>query len=133
MLIDNKPNMNELEKELASVEKDAIGDEQEIADNTYRTLGDKLDFEKTQIPYPNTNPYDVAIDYDDRDRMQAEKAANKRQWDEIRALQEYYNNESLYVGHVRLNDRVDYLIMDSPLLQSKCLDLYSSLFFDKCR
>ena len=128
MLIDNKPNMNELEKELASVEKDAIGDEQEIADNTYRTLGDKLDFEKTQIPYPNTNPYDVAIDYDDRDRMQAEKAANKRQWDKIRALQEYYNNESLYVGHVRLNDRVDYLIMDSPLLQSKCLDLYSSLF-----
>lgn len=126
MHTDTNPNMNELEKELASVERDALDEERQNAKNNYRILDQELESLVSQIPYPNTTRYTTASNSEDRERLNDEKNANMRYWNKIRDLQEYCDNGSLYSGHVQLNNGQDYYIMDSAFLKSKYLGDTSS-------
>lgn len=128
MINSTEKNMSELEKEIASVEIDAVDDEQQYADNNYSALDYELSIYESEIPYPNTHPYDVGQDYDDIERIQTEKAHNKRFWDKCEAQKNYCNNGSLYSGHLQMKDGTSFYIMDSPRVKSKLPNDYTKFY-----
>ena len=67
-----KHNMSDLEKEMASVETDAVSEEQYNADRNYLSLDNELKSIIDSIPYPDVEPYSVGIDYDDISNIQHE-------------------------------------------------------------
>ena len=111
-------SMSELEKEIATVEMDAIFEEQNNADENYSLLDKELERTESQIPYPETKQYAVTSDYDERERLKHEMNSNQVYWDLCKRLEKYCNNGSLYYGHLRVNNK-DYYIMDGYGLETK--------------
>ena len=72
-------NMKELEKSLVVAVTSAKSEEQTYADDLYRHVDiEKKEIEKA-MPYPRTGEYDTGIDYEDIERIEYEKGANKPQ------------------------------------------------------
>ena len=117
-----KHNMNDLEKEMASVENDAVAEEQSNADKNYAYLDGELKSIIDSIPYPDVEPCSFGIDYDDRDEIQHEKHVNKPYWEKRDIISMYCNNGSLYSGHLLLPSKNIY-IMDSHRTDTKCFNI----------
>lgn len=56
-------NMLSLEKELTSIEEDALADERESVERNYDLL--EQERKEIRIPFPEVHPYDTGIDYED--------------------------------------------------------------------
>lgn len=119
--MDNKKlNMSDLERDMASVETDAIVEEQYNADRNYTTLDNELKNIISRIPYPKTDKYTTGIDYEDIDRIKYEKNSNQPYWEKRDKVKMYCDNGSLYSGHLNVYN-TDYYIMDSRVLDTKIL------------
>lgn len=116
-----QPDMMDLEQFMASTESDAKEDEQLCADSNFHFLDSELAYTKKSIPYPDTQRYSVSSDYSEISELSYEKRVNKPYFDKIKALSEYCDSDSLYEGHVRINNN-DFFIMDDSLLESMSLD-----------
>lgn len=110
-----------LELEIASVEANALDEEKVNARNAYDVLNNQLRTIEKQIPYPNTEPYTKAVDYEDNQRVQWEKSLNKPYWDKCNQLRAYSENGRLYCGHLYDSSTGEYYIMDSTL-ESRILE-----------
>lgn len=117
-----KPNMSDLEKELALVESDAVVEEQYNADRNYHALDNELEEVIAEIPFPETEKYSVSPYYDDIERLNYEKGQNAPYWHEKQNLEKYCSNGTLYTGHLRVNG-TDYYFMDKHLVDTKKLVL----------
>lgn len=115
-----KLNMSDLEKDMASVETDAVVEEQNNADRNYAALDNELKTIISKIPYPETGKYMTGIDYEEIDRLKYEKRSNQPYWEERDKVQRYCDNGSLYRGHLNLNN-TNYYIMDNRMLDTKIL------------
>lgn len=104
----------ELEKEIASVETDAVEEEKYNASSAYAILDKQLEEIIDQIPYPDTKEYTTGSDYDEILKIQEEKSLNRPYWEKRDAQMAYCNNGRLYCGHLVL-DNNEYYIMDSRL------------------
>ena len=118
-------SMKALEAELASVEVDALSEEKENAKENYKILYDEYAALNHKLPYPNVKKSDVAHDYEGINDLKFKKDRNKPFWDEMANIREYYNNDRLYVGHMRLNGD-DYYIMESTNLDTKIIDRHGT-------
>lgn len=118
--MNRKPNMSDLEKEMAMVETDAIVEEQYNADQNYLCLDNELRDVVSQIPYPQTQMFTVGNDYGDIDRLSYEKSCNKPYWEKQDELQKYCDNGSLYTGHLNLNG-TNYYFMEKNFCHTKII------------
>lgn len=98
--------MINLEDEVIIGERDAKAEEQVNIDNNYAII--KANIDSLVLPYPDITPYSTGIDYEDRDAVQAKKDANKPIWDKQDKLKEYYDNDKLFCGHVRIGTEEHY-------------------------
>lgn len=120
-MIKNTVDMMQLEQEIASVETNAVDEENHNAQVNYAHLDEELQNIIRQIPYPDTNPYDTGYDYEDCDRLKYEKSQNRKWWDLRDKLQLYCDDGSLYCGHIRFNGGKDYYVMDSFEFESRTI------------
>lgn len=115
-------NMSGLEKEIALIETDIVVEEQYNADTNYSFFDNELKKVIAQIPYPGTELYTTAVDYEDRDRIIHEKESNKPYWNERDSIKLYCDNGSLYCGHLNFSG-THYYIMDSRLVPTKLINV----------
>lgn len=108
-----------LEQQMASVEADALVEEQGNAKQNYGKLRSEL--QAIRIPFPDITPYATGMDYSDISDIQYKKKQNRPYWEAQELLTRYVNNGKLYCGHMRSADGIDYYIMDSPDLPSRTL------------
>lgn len=120
----NTPDIIELEKEVASVETDALEEEKYNASNVYSILDRQLSELEEKIPYKDIRPFDTAHGYDEIARLQHKKSVNKSYWEKRDIQKEYCKNDRLYFGHLLFNNG-EYYIMDSRL-ESRFLEDGSS-------
>lgn len=116
-------NMSDLEREMASVETDAVGEEQDNADQIYRSLDCELNITKIQIPYRDITEYTVGRDYDDMERIQYQNSCNELYRNKIKQIEKYCSNGSLYKGHLNLNG-TDYYFMENISADTKIVKTY---------
>lgn len=112
-------NLLSLEQQMASVEADALAEEQGNARDNYGKL--RSEHDAIYVPFPDITPYTTGIDYSDISDIQYKKKQNQLAWDAQTALSRYIDNGELHCGHVRTASGKDYFIMDSPDLASKTL------------
>ena len=117
-----KHNMQDLENEIASVETDAISEEQINADQNYNSLDNEHKYIVSKIPYPDVQPYDTGVDYDDISDIQYKKRENAPWWEKEIAIKKYCDDGSLYSGHLYV-DNTHYYIMDGRQLGTKTLEI----------
>ena len=113
-----KINMLDLERELTKVESNAKQDETNNAEWNYGALESELNEIHSKIPYPDTKRFETGCDYEDTERLNFEKDRNKPFWDKESEVKEYFDKGSLYVGHVKVDDK-DFYIMENASLKSK--------------
>ena len=107
-------NMKELEKSLVVAVTSAKSEEQTYADDLYRHVDiEKKEIEKA-MPYPRTGEYDTGIDYEDIERIEYEKRANKPYYAKLKIIKEYCDTGRLYCGHLQSNN-ANYFLMDNGL------------------
>jgi DNA helicase IV len=107
-------NMMGLEKSLAVAVTSAKSEEQTYADDLYRHVDiEKKEIEKA-MPYPRTGEYDTGIDYEDIERIEYEKGANKPYYAKLKIIKEYCDTGRLYCGHLQINN-ANYFLMDNDL------------------
>ena len=122
-----KHNMQDLENEIASVETDAISEEQVNADQNYNSLDNERKYIVSKIPYPDVQPYDTGVDYDDIADLQFKKRENAPWWEKEIAIKKYCDDGSLYSGHLYV-DNIHYYIMDGRQLSTKTLEINIEVF-----
>ena len=110
--------MLSLENEVATVENDAISEEQHNADLNYAVLDSELKNIKDSIPFPETKPYTTGSDYESIVDIQYQKGRNRPFWDKQEVIEPYCNTDKLYTGHVTYNG-ANYYIMENAGLESK--------------
>lgn len=118
-----RPNMSDLEKEIASVETNAIVEEQDNADQIYRSLDCELNLTKIQMPYRDITEYTVGRDYDDMERIQYQNSCNELYRNKIKQIEKYCSNGSLYKGHLYING-TDYYFMENISADTKIVKTY---------
>lgn len=117
-----QPDKAQLEKQIADIESNALAEEIASVRIVYSSLKKDLDICQSKIPFPDVDPYDTANNPEDISVMNEMKSMNAPYWADYQERKEYYDNDHLYIGHVRLktNDQVsDYYFMESPQLKSK--------------
>ena len=114
--------MSDLEKEIASVETDAIVEEQYNADNNYASLDNELKSIIANIPYPETERFTTGRDYEEIDRINLEKKINEPHWKLRDKAEKYCNNGSLYSGHLHVNNS-NYYFMEGRLAETKNIEV----------
>ena len=114
---DNTLNMLSLEKELTSIEEDALADERESVERNYALL--EQERKEISIPFPEVHPYDTGIDYEDISDIQYKKGQNQPAWDRIAVVDRYLTASKLFVGHCLMQGGANYYIIDHPSLASK--------------
>ena len=109
---DNTLNMLSLEKELTSIEEDALADERESVERNYALL--EQERKEISIPFPEVHPYDTGIDYEDISDIQYKKGQNQPAWDRIAVVDRYLTASKLFVGHCLMQGGANYYIIDHP-------------------
>lgn len=96
----------------------ALVEEQQKANENYNKLYNTLQEYKAAIPYPDVKLSDREYDYDLREDLEYKKRRNGKIWDKIDVLKPYYDEGSLYVGHLVCNEK-EYFFMDAPHLATR--------------
>lgn len=112
-------NLLSLEQQVASVEADALAEEQGYAKENYGRLRSEL--EAIHVPFPDVTPYSTGMDYSDISDVQYKKKQNRPYWDAQELISRYVNNGKLYCGHLRSVEGIDFFIIDSQELPSRTL------------
>lgn len=126
----HKNDILALEIEMALVETGAFDEEKINAKKNYAILKKELDEINAAIPYPETTMYStVAGDYSAIDDLNYEKSKNKPYWDKRDMVSVYYNNKSLYIGHVSFNNGVEYYLLENSCKSHEFSNKNGKVFF----
>lgn len=105
-------DMKELEEQVAFAESDAKKEEQNHADENYYNIKKQIQQTVTKM-----NSVKESISFygsDDKSQWRYEQKREQPYLEEKRKLEKYYEDESLYIGHLRTKES-DYYIMDNTL------------------
>lgn len=115
----NERNLISLQEEMDIVETDAFEEERDNLDANYEYIKNKYKRIKSKLPYPDIKPYDTASDYDDIATLNYQKDQNRPVWDEMDEIIKYYEDSSLYDGHIMYKDGSEIYFMDNSWLPSR--------------
>ena len=115
MIIDSG-NIVNLEGEEITFEEDAKIEEQRNADAIYNEILTNIKSEEACIPFPQIKPFTTAGAagcslFD----LQYMKSHNRPHWEKIWKSEAYYNDESLYKGHLKYSNGGERYFMESSL------------------
>lgn len=111
-------NLIGLEGKEISIETDALAEEQTGAKANYAIFEGRIKSTEAKIPYPDVMPYDTAWSAEDRIALQDKKEQNAPHWEKIDEQKGYFNNGSLYSGHVKFLTGGERYFMESPQLKT---------------
>lgn len=109
---ETKHNLADIEKDIATIEDEAIAEEQSSANQIFAQYKEQIDKTEAELLYPEINRYDTAPQ-DERDALQYMKKSNSATWEKKDRLSKFYFNPKLYIGH--LSDK-DVFITDDQRL-----------------
>lgn len=109
---ETKHNLADIEKDIATIEDEAIAEEQSSANQIFAQYKEQIDKTEAELLYPEINRYDTAPQ-DERDALQYMKKSNSATWEKKDRLSKFHFNPKLYIGH--LSDK-DVFITDDQRL-----------------
>lgn len=97
-LRNNVVDLKENQKD--NLEETAFKEEQKNLSDMYSVFAEKIDSVKK--PNKNIKRFDTATDYDQIDRLQDQKYANKKSQDKLDELDDFIKKDKFYVGHINI-------------------------------
>ena len=113
----------ELENEITKAQTSALTEEKQYAKDNYKYFYDKIHNESKELPYPYIKKFTVASSAGvDLQTLQYMKECNMPHWEEIDRLAKYYNDLSLYKGHIFLSNNEHYFFTENKELKTHPMD-----------